>query len=186
MGIVFVAEHILRFHPDVGDSFLAWIMIMLLLLGTFLLCLLVALWRAGQGLFKKNIRLCYPLLTWILVTLIVFSLPLKRLGVYMNYTLNSEDLQRVVEMVEAGEISSSGEYYTDLPEEFAHVSAIERVVIEKNGRTLIYFIVFPGLIDNHAGLMYRSDQSPPEEYDFGGRIINSHKVVDHWWWCGFT
>jgi hypothetical protein len=57
----------------------------------------------------------------------------------------------------------------------------------KDGKQKVLFFTYRGVVDNFAGIVYKEDNLPPNEEDFGcGTLLESKKFQDNWFWMSCT
>ncbi len=186
-GIDFIV--LLAFQWILVDYLTPFCMVPLLIVMSVILLILI-----GGSLiylplqFKKNRwRATLPLVINLIVFLIVWFVPFTDIWLDFQFKSNWEEYTKVVHLIEEGEIQVPQDGYglVLLPKEYRHLSrgGGEVIVDTRGGVTRVFFFTFRGILDNFSGFMYRSDDTPPSPYDFGGDWKQIIKLRPHWYFC---
>ncbi len=123
----------------------------------------------------------------LITLLIVIFVPFTDIMLDIDFKLNLNDREKIVEMVKSGELyneTSYGSHLIKLPEGYKHLSkGGGEIVVEQEGETLkIFFFTFRGILDNFSGFAYISDDSKLLNTDFNGDFDQILIKKDHWFW----
>ncbi len=94
---------------------------------------------------------------------------------------NTDDLQRVRELVENGTLTADGYYGPELPDDLQYLSATDRVSIYPDGS---FFIPRWTGIPDDAGGIWWSRTSPASRDMYGMACVEPTELNDDWWLCG--
>jgi hypothetical protein len=94
---------------------------------------------------------------------------------------NHDDLERVLVLVESGDLTANGYYGPTLPANLQHLSATGKVSIYEDGS---FFIPrWTGIPDDAGGIWW--SRSSPESRDmYGMTCVDPADLVGNWWLCG--
>lgn len=171
-----VAHHRIDIWPSFPDHYLAWLFF----------CLAKSIWYGVEGIRQKNIALTLPACITLVILVMYIALPLTKWSFTINRYVLSSERQHIVRLIQRGKLKASKTLYTQLPYNYRRLSNSGDIIFEKGDPTIVYFPIKSGLLDNHAGILYRSDEYEPSLHDLGGDIINSRQLEKHWWWVRFT
>ncbi len=135
---------------------------------------------------KKNItRAITPFIINVTTLLIICFVPFTEIWLELEFRLKWNDYNDVVKLVEEGQIEADKWGIALLPLEYRHTSrgGGEIIIDKRDGVTRIFFFTYRGILDNFSGYMYRSDDNPPQEFDFGGDWSQVEKKRPHWFFC---
>ena len=126
-----------------------------------------------------------PLAINIAVLLIIWFVPFTSIHLDSEFSSNWNDYNEVVKSVEEGEISPDDQGHVLLPQEYRHLSkgGGEIMIDTSDGVTRVFFFTFRGVLDNYSGVMYRSDDKPPQSGDFGEDWEQVVQKRPHWFFC---
>jgi hypothetical protein len=51
------------------------------------------------------------------------------------------------------------------------------------GRQMVFFFTFRGILDHFSGFVYSANDRPPEREDFGGEWIEVTRIRKNWYWA---
>lgn len=94
---------------------------------------------------------------------------------------NSEDLKRVLALVESGDLEADGYYGPALPQDLQYLSATDKVSIFEDGS---FFIPRWTGIPDDAGGIWWSRSSPQFRDMYGMTCVEPVDLVGDWWLCG--
>lgn len=142
-----------------------------------------------KNIYKMKYKAVLPLVINLITIVIVFFVPFTSIIISLDFNLNLEDREKIISMVQSGELKSESLYgynLIQLPEEYKHLSkGGGEIFIEKDGDTLkIFFYTFRGILDNFSGFAYISDNSELSQTDFNGDFDQIIKKREHWFWGG--
>ena len=94
---------------------------------------------------------------------------------------NKDDIERVLALVESGDLEADGYYGPALPPDLQHLSATDKVSIYEDGS---FFIPrWTGTPDDAGGVWW--SQTSPESRDmYGMQCVDPVDLVGDWWLCG--
>lgn len=133
---------------------------------------------------KSLHRALLPLAIQLITVLIVILVPFTKIVVTFDFIVNLKAREKVVEMVQSGQIEPYVSYNDDLmllPKQYEHLSKGGRIIVD-DGTSKIFFFTFTGVLDNFSGFIY-SEHGPPQSNDFNGDFVEIEKLRDHWYWA---
>jgi hypothetical protein len=138
------------------------------------------MWRTGSGsLFLAAM----PLLINIFTLIIIQFVPFAAVWEEMRFQMNSSRYNRVVEMVESGQIQPDANGAARLPVPYRGVSRGGRILVENHGGvTSILFLATAQTGGGMAGYLYRSDGVLPRD-EFGGNWRYVAEKRPSWFYC---
>jgi hypothetical protein len=143
----------------------------------------VAIFKRGRQAWASFAICAGTLLIWIVV-------PFTELWIGGNYWYYRDARGAVVERVLAGTLRPNVDYNSSLirlPPGSPHVSmgGNEIVVEEHNGKKLVFFYTFRGILDNYAGFLFVPEGAEPLWYsDLGEPCCTQlEKYSDRWFWA---
>lgn len=157
--------------------------------GLFLVSLLGSLSYFVSRLRKRgHLKAFLPLGLQVLTLILVWLVPFTDLAVDLDFQLNLQARERVVALVKAGALRPNEHDLAGLAREDQHLSkGGGEIRIERDAQALmVFFFTFRGVTDNYSGFIYRSNPQAPPVTAFGGEIVQTKKMRDHWFWAAFT
>ncbi|MBP9718100.1 hypothetical protein KBD59_02270 [Candidatus Gracilibacteria bacterium] len=141
--------------------------------------------------FKRQKKIALlPVLINIATLIIVLFVPFTAITLKINFYLNLDRREEVVEMIKNGAITptSPSNDSIALPGKYKYLSSGGGdVIVENNGiEPNVFFFTYRGVIDNFAGFAFQSGDSEPQKYDFGCEYVELQKIKDHWFWMSCT
>ena len=94
---------------------------------------------------------------------------------------NKDDLERVLALVQNGELIADGYYGPTLPQDLQHLSVTDRVSIYNDGS---FFVPRWTGIPDDAGGIWWSQMSPEFRDMYGMACIEPVDLNGDWWLCG--
>jgi hypothetical protein len=72
-----------------------------------------------------------------------------------------------------------------LPASLSYLSSGGGEIVRFNhqGRTLIFFFSYRGILDSFSGFVYSTDNMPPTNGDFGGQFVEIIPLRKNWFWA---
>jgi hypothetical protein len=126
-----------------------------------------------------------PLVVNIGTLLIIQCVPFTAIWLDLEFRWNWKGYNKVIKLVEEGEIEAEDHYLVTLPTEYRHLSkgGGQIMVNTRDDVTQVFFFTFRGVLDNFSGYMYRSDDNPPQPGDLGGDWKQVERKRPHWFFC---
>lgn len=133
---------------------------------------------------RKNLRRSsLPLLINTVVVLILWFVPFTDIWLNLEFNVNKNKYDQVVQMVERGDLHSVA-YVTQLPPAYRSISRGGDVIIDRSdGVTSVFFFTFRGVLDNFSGYMYRSNDALPPENFMLGDWVQIKRKRPYWFFC---
>ncbi|WP_239696684.1 hypothetical protein [Paenibacillus oryzisoli] len=117
--------------------------------------------------------------------LLYFFFPFTQLMINLDFAVNREERQEVLQLIESEKISPNVSYNNSiihLPEKYQHLSkGGGDILIEDNGQE-VFFFTFRGILDNFSGFIYSSYDQEPQNEDFGGDYKEVKRIDKNWYW----
>lgn len=183
-----------------GNSLDLWSSFMLLLLfgGYFvlllLLYLLILIWSSLFSVLKikkYGTRAVFPLFLNLLV--LVMFVPFSDTTIDDDYYKNLTSRVSVVEKIKTGELVANMSYNSGLIHLSFWYPLLSKggndILVEDgdDGKQKVLFFTYRGVVDNFAGIVFKEDNLPPNDDDFGcGTLLESKKFQDNWFWMSCT
>jgi hypothetical protein len=108
----------------------------------------------------------------------------------LNFKWNYTRRMEVVSDVLAGKLANAvdgsvGGTVVHLPSPYRGVSAggDDILIFRSDGKTLIFFFDFRGILDNFSGFVYSTDGTKPTNDDFGGQFFEVEQLRPNWFWA---
>lgn len=102
---------------------------------------------------------------------------------HADFDRDREDLDAVVAWVNGTKHES--EYYTELPQDLAHLSGTEDGLISIGPDGRVFVPQWAGIPDDAGGYIYSPDDTSPEGWDMWGMDCENQTRLDGGWWaCG--
>jgi hypothetical protein len=156
----------------------------------FLGATLISLLHLFLGFKRHRLYAVLPLTLNLAASWIAAAVPWTSVTLDQDFRWNLAAREKVVGMVRSGELHSDRPDEPDLihlPFWYGHVSEDGVIMLERRGdATAIFFFTFRGILDNFSGFIYRSDDNPPFNSDFGGDFKEMKKLRSHWFWAAST
>lgn len=135
----------------------------------------------------RSLRAFVPLLIHVVAIAIALTVPFTEIKIDLDWRMNLNRRIEVVRMIEEGELKPESEETPNLislPRGYRRTSkGGGKVLVERKGdATCVIFYFYRGILGHFSGFMYRSDDSQPEDGDFGGERIHFQKQQEHWYW----
>lgn len=152
----------------------------ILLFALILASIIYLLWQVGSGsLFVAAMPLLINLFTLIIIQFVPFAAVWEEL----NFQVNANRYNKVVEMVEAGQLQTNQDGSLSLPFSYRGLSHGSDILVEsQNGATSIFFISARQSAHDMEGFMYRSDGRLPHD-EFGGNWNFVAEKRPFWFYC---
>lgn len=136
---------------------------------------------------KLKYKVAIPMTINLITLLVVIFTPFTDIMLNLDFKLNLKDREKVVSMVQSGELKpnvSYNESLIELLDKYKHLSqGGGEIIVHKDGeRFKIFFYTFRGVIDNFSGFAYISDESRLLKTDFEGDFEQIKKEKEHWFW----
>ena len=131
----------------------------------------------------KGVITALPLLIQLISLLILIFVPFTAIILKIDYNCNLEERQKVVSMIENGELALGKNGLIQLPPDLKHLSkgGGEIMVDRKDGTLKVLFFTFRGILDSCAGWAYRSE-GEPNRNDFNQDIHEWKKMKENWFY----
>ncbi|MBE2223090.1 MAG: hypothetical protein IAF02_16225 [Anaerolineae bacterium] len=138
------------------------------------------IWQVGSGsLFVAAMPLIINLFTLIIIQFVPFAAVWEEI----NFQVNSNRLNKVVDMVETGQLQPNPDGSLALPFSYRALSAGGDIQVEhNNGATSIFFISSQQSQHDIEGFIYRSDGRLPHD-EFGGNWTYVAAKRPFWFYC---
>ena len=137
-------------------------------------------WQTGSGsLFVAAMPLVINLFTLIIIQFVPFAVVWEEL----NFQVNSNRYNKVVEMVESGQLQPDANGSITLPLSQRSLSQDGHILVSRqNGVTTLFFVSTRQSETNIEGYLYRSDGKLPHD-EFGGnwRFVAEKRPL--WFYC---
>lgn len=169
---------------------------MIFVQGTVTILLLVMLVWALIYPFVRFKQLRYwsllPLTINIGTILIVIFVPFTAITIESDFHAKLNARTEVIEKIRSGELVNNVDYNKTLiylPFGFPNVSRGGNDILytDDNGKLMVFFFTYRGIIDNYSGIIYKEDNRPPTADDFNcGEMLDSKKFRDNWFWMACT
>lgn len=135
----------------------------------------------------RSIRSYIPLAVHMLTVVILLKVPFDDIKIDLDYRLNRARRMEVVRMIESGELTEADPErpgLISLPRGYRGTSkGGGDVLVERtDDATYVLFFFYRGILGHFSGVMYRSDDSEPEEGDFGGEYVQILRNEENWYW----
>ncbi len=152
----------------------------ILLFALILASIVYLVWQVGSGsLFVAAMPLLINLFTLIIIQFVPFAAVWEEL----NFQMNGNRYNRVVEMVEAGQLQTNPDGSFELPFAYRGLSQSGDILVEnRNGTTSIFFISSRQSEHDVEGFIYRSDGQLPHD-EFGGNWNFVAEKRPLWFYC---
>jgi hypothetical protein len=137
-------------------------------------------WQIGSGsLFVAAMPLLINVFTLIIIQFVPFAVVWEEI----HFQVNGNKYNKVVEMVETGQLQASPDGSMPLPFSYRGLSHGGHAQIEnRNGVTSIFFISSRQSANNMEGFMYKSDgQLPHDEFGGNWRYVAEKRPL--WFYC---
>jgi len=137
-------------------------------------------WQSGSGsLFVAAM----PLLINVFTLIIIQFVPFAAVWEEINFQVNSNRLNKVVDMVESGQLQTNPDGSQALPFTYRGLSLGGDIQVERsNGVTSIFFISSRQSANDVEGFIYRSDGQLPHD-EFGGKWRYVAEKRPLWFYC---
>jgi hypothetical protein len=135
----------------------------------------------------RKIKAYIPFIIQMTSLIIVLTVPFTSIMLDLDFRLHLKQREKVVSKVISGDLKpnvSHNPSLIHLPSWYGHLSkGGGDIMVERNGNeTYVFFFFFRGILDNFSGFMYRSDDTPPQNGDFGGEFIEIERLKKNWYW----
>ena len=150
----------------------------------FLAVLVWSIIYLGKNVRKLKYRALLPMGINLITLIIVIFVPFTNISCDLDFKLNLNDREKIVSMIQSGELKSYGKRLIQLPDEYKHLSkGGGEIAVEQDGETYkIFFYTFRGILDNFSGFAYISNDSELLHEDFNGDFHQIIKKREHWFW----
>jgi len=116
--------------------------------------------------------------------------PFTDLWLSVNYRLHRGARTRVVAALEEGQLptprTSDSTMVVHLPWATSTSTGGGDILVEReNGRLVVLFFTYRGILSHYSGYVYSSDDPPALSDVFGDRVRQSWKVEPHWFFAAF-
>jgi hypothetical protein len=135
----------------------------------------------------RKLNAYVPFMIQMASLIIVFTVPFTSIMLDLDFRLHLKQREKVVSQVISGRLKPNVSHNSSLihlPFWYADLSkGGGDIMVERNGKeTYVFFFTFRGILDNFSGFMYRSDDTPPKNGDFGGEFFEIERLRKNWYW----
>ncbi|WP_027409134.1 hypothetical protein [Anoxybacteroides tepidamans] len=122
----------------------------------------------------------------VTILLLIFF-PFTKITLNLDFRMNQQEREQVAKMVEKGELRpnvSGDATLIRLPKQYKQLSkgGGEIVIERKNGKCMVLFFTFRGVLDGFSGFVYSPDDQPPAKHDFAGDFKEIKRMDRNWYW----
>lgn len=132
----------------------------------------------------KKIKTIIPMLINIITLLLIFFIPFRNLTLIFDIENNFDERNKIIENIEYKNLNTNSLQKMELPFASKYLSKDggEIFINIKNENLFVLFFTFRGVLDNFSGLVYSSNNNPPDKNIFGGDLKQIIKEKDNWYW----
>ena len=140
---------------------------------------------------KGALTALLPMSLNIVTALVVTFVPFTRLTTRLNFGVHHRARMEAVSAILDGKyenlirIRGGGRGdFVNLPSRLSDLSSGGDVMVwHRQDATLVFFFSFRGVLDSFSGFVYSTNDSPPQQGEFGGRFVEIERLQPNWFWA---
>lgn len=143
------------------------------------------IWARKQGAMTALLPLLLNVATILVVMFVPFSLLTIQLDFRVHYQARMEAVSSILNGKYEGQAKGGRGDLIALPGRLSYLSTGggEIMLWRRQDATLIFFFDFRGILDSFSGFIYSTNDSPPQQGDFGTQFVEVEHLRQNWFWA---